>query len=95
LKIRRVFLAATVAIVLSACGGSGGGTYYDGEPYDTEYEYVEPYVEPDYEPDIEDYCSSNPDDEVCWNDDYIPEEYYDEYYYEEDYYYEDDSYYGY
>lgn len=30
-------------MVLSACGG--GGTYYDGEPYDTEYEYVDPGYE--------------------------------------------------
>lgn len=29
-------------MVLSACGG---GTYYDGEPYDTEYEYVDPGYE--------------------------------------------------
>ena len=73
-----------------------GGTYYDGETYDTEYEYVEPYVEQYYdELNLDDYCSSNPDDEVCWDEDYIPEEYYDEYYNEEDYYYEDDSYYPY
>jgi hypothetical protein len=62
-------------MVLSACGG-GGGTYYDGEPYETEYEYVDPGYENNYVPD------------EYYDDTYIPDEYYEEdYYYEDDSYY--------
>ena len=83
MKVRKFVLACIATLLLAACGGSGGGTYYDGEPYDSEYEYVDPGIESNYIPD------------EYYDDTYIPDEYYDEFYYEEDYYYEDDSYYGY